>query len=1262
MLDGFVYRRQQPPEEEEKKTGKVVWERFVNSQNGGGKLKAEDTPGTEAFVKKREQFYAVGVVESVNVHTCTVSIVIVENDATMGSATAPLTDKRGEWAFNSEQHSSGLKATLYKNVPMEKACIHGYEGFVAPYDHPPPAVYKPVPGHYTADEFLAYDVTKDSPVELLKLLENGEEVEGLTRQKLALLPEGRRLQEEEAPTSERSSVLEGWEVLGDGSSVEGSELELWSLCESDSWDLVSRASQSNRSFEVVSMVYEQSGSLSHSFHVVPSGLSALSSSLGSYDLVHSQAPSQAGSVASRISVASERSLLTLRSALPAPESFPADRGHPGSWQLLSVLCKLNVPLRGTVRSLQDFGAFVSLDATPRDLAVQNNKLVSGGRPPKGKGKGKSKGKGKGKSDGETKLLQDGLLPCLPYMRPSWPPGSTGEQGSSRDSSVMVNGNVFEQMGRQTLGPAEADVPDRIWVVVYISEVDVNQRRMKLSLQPRLTFEELRIGGKHEGIVVDTSHLGLFVALSDSLVGLLPRAQLGVGAFAEGPEEDGWYRRSVYKRGDIVTVWVLRKALADANSRRPYKIDLTMDKYNEELSSHFLKSSLKVLDAGASGRQPGAEDPKVGKTAMDLKFEETFDAEDKFFLIKNNRLIKDAMAQYPELVIDYTTDPPPPPQEATKTKSFDFSLIEGWSVRKITEEHKRLCDKQHKFEESAQGAKPLSKEEERLLTVLKKKVEQWGNEYYEGVCKKIERHQKFIEDIHRKIKEERDKYPYKSIIDLDKFRELSQRIAEKGYHERCCFVTRLCYKEDVLGVGLEIVPESDTGRKIFQCSFDLLSKEAFKDFGIRSGVWKEKVEFWLPLAIDARHFRRALPYLAECFRQLGDGRVEAATRSYGTQAGNGIKSLRANLRELQRTGQKMLSLEEYKKQKAQPEKEKPKPEAEAEKTQPVGLRPAASLTEADVAYGLEVLPKLMNLQTVQLMKGDLHLSTKALEGYMGFHHLLLSILRQYPSLQAQVESKIGTFLRSEAGRTKQSCPNLGEFLCLLAVSKKYTWDDVSAAVLKETLDRNASWALDKYPSLAGFGTSPENRLERTFKASIVSIRLLCFNVWFLRNVVFKRYGAQATSAEILEEQRGGPKVSCTDMRWAEYEEQKLGIDQDSTRVLQRFLRLRRKGIPRPEEINMLQEQMRRTLHGNGLNSWSEYFVNLNLQPLKADDLSQLLVMSLHDSVRKGYIPLWKMRALQQKNQQEKAPKTNDYLGADMDKYDSMHTTKGGGDRW
>merc|ERR1712014_389886 len=118
-----------------------------------------------------------------------------------------------------------------------------------------------------------------------------------------------------------------------------------------------------------------------------------------------------------------------------------------------------------------------------------------------------------------------------------------------------------------------------------------------------------------------------------------------------------------------------------------------------------------------------------------------------------------------------------------------------------------------------------------------------------------------------------------------------------------------------------------------------------------------------------------------------------------------------------------------------------------------------------------------------MGGDLHLSTKALEGYMGFHHLLLSILRQYPNLQKKAERKIGAFLRDEESRTKKACPNMGEFLCLFAVSKKYTWDDVSKAVLKETLDRNASWAIDKFPILARPGIDAEVRLEKTFKASI-----------------------------------------------------------------------------------------------------------------------------------------------------------------------------------
>ena len=71
-----------------------------------------------------------------------------------------------------------------------------------------------------------------------------------------------------------------------------------------------------------------------------------------------------------------------------------------------------------------------------------------------------------------------------------------------------------------------------------------------------------------------------------------------------------------------------------------------------------------------------------------------------------------------------------------------------------------------------------------------------------------------------------------------------------------------------------------------------------------------------------------------------------------------------------------------------------------------------------------------------------------------------------------------------------------------------------------------------------------------------------------------------------------------------------------------------------------------MHGEGLNSWAEYFVNLNLKPLRAKQLSQLLTMCLGDAVQKGYIPLWK---LQPKPKKEKATVANDYMGADVDKY-------------
>jgi len=72
-----------------------------------------------------------------------------------------------------------------------------------------------------------------------------------------------------------------------------------------------------------------------------------------------------------------------------------------------------------------------------------------------------------------------------------------------------------------------------------------------------------------------------------------------------------------------------------------------------------------------------------------------------------------------------------------------------------------------------------------------------------------------------------------------------------------------------------------------------------------------------------------------------------------------------------------------------------------------------------------------------------------------------------------------------------------------------------------------------------------------------------------------------------------------------------------------------------------------MQGNGLNSWADYFVNLNLKPLRGDAMAQLLIMSFNDAIRKGYIPLWKLRLERPK---EKPPAKNDYLGDEVSKHD------------
>lgn len=94
--------------------------------------------------------------------------------------------------------------------------------------------------------------------------------------------------------------------------------------------------------------------------------------------------------------------------------------------------------------------------------------------------------------------------------------------------------------------------------------------------------------------------------------------------------------------------------------------------------------------------------------------------------------------------------------------------------------------------------------------------------------------------------------------------------------------------------------------------------------------------------------------------------------------------------------------------------------------------------------------------VLLMDKGVHASAKALDGYFAMHRLLIAFIMEYPELSIKIDKKIAEFIRLPENRTKSQLPNLGEFLPLIAVSRKYTWFHISKQFLEELFDRNGNY--------------------------------------------------------------------------------------------------------------------------------------------------------------------------------------------------------------
>eukprot|EP01080_Neovahlkampfia_damariscottae_P011895 gene11895-5301_t len=156
--------------------------------------------------------------------------------------------------------------------------------------------------------------------------------------------------------------------------------------------------------------------------------------------------------------------------------------------------------------------------------------------------------------------------------------------------------------------------------------------------------------------------------------------------------------------------------------------------------------------------------------------------------------------------------------------------------------------------------------------------------------------------------------------------------------------------------------------------------------------------------------------------------------------------------------------------------------------------------------LDLLTKLMNSMIVLVMNGTKHASIKALDGYISFHRLLIALIEEFPQLLDIIESKIKLFLNDPYSRRKIETPSIGEFLPLLTVSESFTWKDISIPVLQETLARNYLWVKKNsgnnynisYPNLKDKLTIQTERISLFFQHSKVSLSLLNFHVYFLKN--------------------------------------------------------------------------------------------------------------------------------------------------------------------
>ncbi|KDR82940.1 hypothetical protein GALMADRAFT_238628 [Galerina marginata CBS 339.88] len=314
-------------------------------------------------------------------------------------------------------------------------------------------------------------------------------------------------------------------------------------------------------------------------------------------------------------------------------------------------------------------------------------------------------------------------------------------------------------------------------------------------------------------------------------------------------------------------------------------------------------------------------------------------------------------------------------------------------------------------------------------------------------------------------------PSESVISFSlaypRFHQLASHLHVLLRRELNCFFLRTPLNESILGIGISL----DTGARTLASDFDWLSMEAFDTFKIRTSIQKRSFDFFLPLAFSRPHFNRVQPEVRKRLTAID-------TALWNAEAVISRKAKRPSNRR--------------------------------------ACPPSKPYQAVDVLY------RMMNNIVVSLMKSCddtmqpkgqrgaqtlLHASEKAVISYCHLFHLLIRLCGSTPAILNDATWKVRDFIAKPQTRRKDQTPDMGELIVLIMLilvlppidnQPPLEWEGICGKFLEEAITRNARWVLAEAPELEVMEAGANDyRLTRTFYHSKTSLRLIMFQVSFLR---------------------------------------------------------------------------------------------------------------------------------------------------------------------